>query len=74
MTAYIDSHLSDWLHKEIVMADCLPSLYYTNQFLLDVSDSTKNNAMLLHAVMLSMIFFIVYNVAGSVLLTKRDVK
>ena len=74
MTAYIDSHLSDWLHKEIVMADCLPSLYYTNQFLLDVSDSTKNNAMLLHAVMLSMIFSIVYNVAGSVLLTKRDVK
>ncbi len=41
---------------------------------MDVSDSTKNNAMLLHAVMLSIIFFIVYNVAGSVLLTKRDVK
>ncbi len=74
MTAYIDSHLSDWLHKEVLIEDFLPSLYYTNQFLLDVSDRAKNSTMLLHTAMLSMIFLLVYNVAGSVLLTKRDVK
>ena len=74
MTSYIDSHLSDWLHKEFVTANYLPSLYFTNQFLLDVSDSAKNNAMLLHATLLSLVFFVIYNVAGSALITKRDIK
>ena len=74
MTSYIDSHLSDWLHKEFVTANYLPSLYFTNQFLLDVSDSAKNNAMLLHAALLSLVFFVIYNVAGAALITKSDVK
>lgn len=74
LTAYIDSHLSDWLHQEIITADFLPSLYYTNQFLLTVSDSAKNNAMLLHAALLSLVFFVIYNMAGAALITKSDVK
>lgn len=74
MTAYIDNHVGDWLHKEFVTANYLPSLYYTNQFLLDVSDSAQNSAMLFHAVLLSLVFLVIYNVAGTVLLTGRDVK
>lgn len=73
-TGFLDSHLSDWLHREVMVEDFLPSLYFSNRFLLDVSDSAKNGAMLLHAVLLSLAFLVIYNVAGTVLLTGRDVK
>lgn len=69
----VDGKLSKWLSREIVLEEWLPSLYQPS-FSLDAPDVSGNNRMLLHAVVLSMIFFIVYNVAGSVLLTKRDVK
>ena len=68
-----DGKLSKWLSMEIMLEKWFPSLYQPI-FSLDAPDVSGNNRALLYAVVLSLIFFVIYNIAGSALITKRDVK
>lgn len=68
-----DGKLSKWLSMEIMLEKWFPSLYQP-LFSLDAPDVSGNNRTLFYAVVLSLIFFVIYNIAGSALITKRDVK
>lgn len=70
----LDNKLSDWFSRDILVENYLPSLYQLN-FQTEVpSNIDVNNQALLHAVVLSAVFFVIYNVAGAALISKRDVK
>lgn len=69
----VDGKLSKWLSMEIMLEKWLPSLYQPS-FSLDAPDVSGNNRALFYALVPSLIFFILYNIAGAALITKRDVK
>ena len=69
----LNQKLSDWTSNDIVIEDYFPSLYQSN-FIINVPDVSQNNSTLIHAVILSLVFFVIYNVAGAVLISKRDIK
>ena len=43
-------------------------------FALNAPDTSGNAGMLAHAVLLSLVFIVIYNAAGTWLITKRDVR
>lgn len=66
--------LSELLSTEILIEDYLPSLYQL-KFQTEIpSNSFMENSNLIRALVLSFVAFVVYNIIGSVLITKRDVK
>lgn len=73
LLSLLDGKLSQWLHIKVKLSDLLPSLYH-NAFSIRDENGSANGSNLAHAVMLSLIFIVIYNAAGSYLITKRDVK
>lgn len=69
-----DKKLFEWLNRDIFVEDWFPTLYEP-RFLLDAPASgNANTKALLHAVVLSLVFLVIYNAAGAALVSKRDVK
>ena len=73
LLSLLEGRLSDLFHREIEIWKLLPSLYQ-GSFGLNAPDTTGNGGMLLHAVVLSLAFIVIYNAAGAFLITRRDVK
>lgn len=73
LLSLLESRLSSLFHREIELWKLLPSLYQSS-FELDAPDTSGNGGMMLHAVVLSLVFMVIYNAAGAFLITKRDVK
>ncbi len=69
----IDGKLADWLNINVELEKFLPSFYH-NLFSPSISDTSGNNQLLIHAVVLSLVYLLIYNAAGSCLITKRDIK
>lgn len=69
-----NSKLSEWFSTEIAVDDYLPSLYQL-KFQTDVPGkiSDGNNAVT-HALVLSLAAFTLYNIIGSMVISKRDIK
>lgn len=64
----IDSKLSQWLSTEISIENYLVSTYQ----LCFYGDLPMENNVVIHALVLSFVFFVVYNILGSVVITKHD--
>ena len=73
LLSLLESKLSDIFNTEIVLWKYLPSLYQSN-YGLEAPDTSGNGAIMTHAVLLSLAFIAIYNLAGALLITKRDVK
>lgn len=69
----LNQKLSDFTSNNIVIENYFPSLYQL-KFNMNVPDVSQNNSILIHAVILSLVFFAIYNTAGAVLISKRDIK
>ena len=74
LIAAANSKLSNWLSTEVAIEDYIPSLYQLN-FQTEVpGNSIMQNEPVIHALVLSFAAFVVYNIVGSVVISKRDVK
>lgn len=74
LIAAADSKLSEWLSTEVAIEDYIPSLYQLN-FQTDVpGNSIMQNEPVIRALVISLVAFVVYNIVGSVVISKRDVK
>lgn len=69
----LEGRLSRLLHTEVDISSFLPSLYHSS-FTISDTETAANGGNIAHAIVLSVIFIVIYNVAGSYLITKRDVK
>lgn len=65
----IDSKLGQLLSTEVYIEDYLVSTYQLNFY----GDLPMENNAVIHALVLSFAFFVVYNILGSILVTKRDI-
>lgn len=74
LTAVANKKLSEWFSAEVLIDDYLPSLYQL-KFQTDVpSSAAVVNNDVIHALILSLAAFVLYNIIGSVVISKRDVK
>lgn len=73
LLSLLESKLSEIFHTNVELWKLLPSLY-DSSFALNAPDTSGNAGMLAHAVLLSLVFIVIYNAAGTWLITKRDVR
>lgn len=73
LLSLVESRLSSLLHMDVEIWKLLPSLYH-GSFGMDAPDTSGNGEMLLHAIVLSLVFMVIYNAAGAFLISRRDVK
>ena len=69
----VNSKLSNLFNAEVDISNIFPSLYHSSFYISD-TDRAANGGNLAHAILLSLVFIVIYNAAGAYLITKRDVK
>ena len=65
----LNHKLSEWLSRDIEIQHFFPLLYQP-----EFQAENVTMKVMLHAVVLSLVFFVMYNAAGAALVSKRDVK
>lgn len=65
----LNNKLSEWLSRDIAIQRFFPLLYQP-----EFQSENVTVKVMLHAVVLSLVFFVIYNAAGAALISKRDVK